>query len=216
MLDRLLASAIRVAAACARAVEWIPSKARLAVLAGFLVLLGLAVYMIWFSGSATLNLVCHHSFRSAELSVYLDGRLAYSGEISGSTKKRFGVLDKRVEGRFSKSLAVSPGDHVAQVQLKSVSDGFEQTKSCGVSIPAGKDATLLINAQHSGMSLIYDGPPVAPLKDLGGGAPSPWRSLLVTVGGSALSAVIGFMVQEFLRSRRAARALENQRSKTVP
>jgi len=215
MLDRLFNFAIGIAEACARVVQQIPSKARLALLAGFVVLIGLAVYTVFFSGSAALNVVCHHSFRAAELSVYLDGRLVYEDEITGSTKKRYGVLDKRVEGRFSKSLKVSPGDHVAQVHLKSA-DGFEQTKSCGVSLRPGNDATILINAQHSGMSLIYDGPPVAPLKDLGYTPPSPWRSLLITVGGSALSAAIGFMVQEFLRARKAARAAENQGSKSVP
>src|SRR5260370_30418234 len=77
----------RVAAICNQMVQRIPTKARLPVLAGGLVLLALAVYTSLSSGSAILNVVCRHNFRSAELSVLIDGKLSYTGQISGTEKK---------------------------------------------------------------------------------------------------------------------------------
>jgi hypothetical protein len=51
------------------------------------------------------------------------------------------------------------------------------------------------------MSLVYPGPVTAPTKNLGSAFPDSLRSILVTLLGSAVSAAIGFVVQEFLRSR---------------
>ena len=46
--------------------------------------------------------------------------------------------------------------------------------------------------------------PVMPLPSRGSAFPDSLRSILVTLPGSAVSAAIGFVVQEFLRSRKAA------------
>jgi len=66
----------RVAAICNQIVQQIPAKARLPVLAGGVVLSTLAAYTYLSSGSAILNVVCRHIFRSAELSVFIDGKLS--------------------------------------------------------------------------------------------------------------------------------------------
>jgi len=194
----------RAAPTWKRVVQWIPPKARLAVLVGFLVLIALAVYTSLTSGSSTLHLVCRHNLRTAELSVFIDSKLSYTEQISGSAKKRFGIFARRVEGTFSKSLVVPSGDHVVQVHLSSAADGFDQTKRVGINLLPGKEATVLITAQRSGMSLVYQGPRVGPAKDTGSDYYSFVRSILVTVIGSAASAGIGFIVQEFLRSRKTA------------
>src|SRR5260370_41136778 len=99
----------RVAAICNEIIQRIPPKARLPVLAGAVVLITLAAYTSLSSGPAVLNVVCRHNFRSAELSVFIDGKLSYTDQISGTEKKRFGVgiLGKQVEGTVSKSLPVS-------------------------------------------------------------------------------------------------------------
>jgi hypothetical protein len=199
-----LAAAGRAEATWKRAVQWIPPKARLAVVVGLLVLIALAVYTSLTSGSSTLHLVCRHNLRTAELSVLIDGRLSYSDQISGSAKKRFGLFARRVEGTFSKSLAVPSGEHVVEVHLRSAADGFDQTKRVGVSLLPGKGATVAIATQRSGMSLVYQGPRVGTAKDAGSDFSNSLRSILVTVVGSAASAGIGFIVQEFLRSRKTA------------
>jgi hypothetical protein len=191
-------------AACERALRWMPPKARLPVLTGSLVLTALAVYMYLSSGSAYLNLVCRHNLQSAGLSVFIDGELTYADQLSGSPMKRFGVFGKRAEKTFSKSLAVPSGEHVVQVNVKSVADGFDQTKLCRFDLPHGKEATLLIAAEKNGMSLVFQGPPRAQTEGAGSGYAETIWSILVTVIGSAASAGIGFYFQEFLRSRKAS------------
>ena len=194
----------RVAATYKLVSQWIPAKARLAVLAGSLVLFGLVVYTFLSSGSATLNLVCRHNLARADLSVFIDGKLSYEDEISGSPLKQFGVFGKRVEGTFSKSLAIASGDHTVQVHLRSTADGFDQVKQTALHLVSGKEATLLIATQRGGMSLVFQHPSTAPADDIASNYFDPLRSIFVTVIGSAISAAIGFAVQEFLRSRKAA------------
>jgi len=191
-------------AACERALWWIPSKARLPVLTGSLVLTALVVYMYWSSGSAYLNLVCRHNLQGAGLSVFIDGKLTYANQLSGSSMKRFGVFGKRADKTFSKSLAVPSGEHVVQVNVRSVADEFDQTKMHRFDLPRGKEATLLIAAEKNGMSLVFQGPPVTPTGEDGSGYRDSLWSILVTVIGSAASAGIGFYFQEFLRSRKAS------------
>ncbi len=184
--------------------QWMPLKARLAVLAGLLGLITLVVYTFWPGRSATLNLICRHNLRTAELSVSVDGKVAFSDQISGDSKRRFGILDKKTEGTYSKSLSVPTGEHVIAVNLKSPAEGFDQTKRCGVSMVPGQEATIQIATQHGGMSLSYQGPKIGTAKDSGSDYSAAIRSVLFTVMGSALSATVGYMVQEFLRSRKKA------------
>jgi hypothetical protein len=200
---RAVGVAERALAAYNRMVHWIPPKARLAVLAGSVVLTGLALYTILSSGSATLNVICRHSLRSADLAVSIDGKLSYTDQFSGSSIRRFGFVGKRVDKTFSKSLAVPSGEHVVQVHLSSTADGFDQTKVRRVSLQHGKEATLVVATQQNEMSLVFQGP----VDQMTGGGSnylgSMW-SILVTLGGSAASAGIGYVVQEFLRSKKAA------------
>jgi hypothetical protein len=200
---RALGLAGRTTATCNRVVKLIPPKARLAVLTGSLVLVGLAVYTSLSGGSATLNLICRHDLRSADISVSIDSKPTYTDHISTSPRKLFGIFGKRGV-TFSKSLAVPSGEHVVQVHLSSATDGFDQTKQRELNLLSGNEATLLIAAQRGGMSLVYQGPVIAPTKNLGSVYSDSLRSILVTLLGSAVSAAIGFGVQEFLRSKKAA------------
>jgi hypothetical protein len=192
-----------IMAICNRVVQLIPPKARIAVLTGSLVLVGLAVYTSLSGGSATLNLICRHDLRSTDVSVAIDGRTTYTDHISASPKRLFAIVGKRGE-TFSKSLTVPSGEHVVQVHLSSATDGFDQTKQQELNLLPGSEATLLIDAQRNGMSVAYQRPIAAPTKNLGSTYPDSLRSIALTLIGSAVSAVIGFVVQEFLRSRKAA------------
>jgi len=186
-----------------RVVQLIPPKARLAALTGSLVLLGLAVYTGLSGGSATLNLICRHDLHSADISVSIDGRTTYTDHISESPKKLFTILAMRGE-TFSKSLTVPSGQHVVQVHLSSTTDGFDQTKQRELNLLPGNEATLLVAAARNGMTLEYRGSVTAPIKNVGPAYSDSLRSMLITLIGSAASAVIGFVVQEFLRSKKAA------------
>src|SRR5260370_17251152 len=109
-----------------RVVQLIPPKARLAVLTGLLVLVGLAVYTSVFGGSATLNLICRHDLRSADISVSIAGRTTYTDHISSSPKKLFAILGKRVE-TFSKTLTVLLRDNIGQLHFSSPTKRFTTT-----------------------------------------------------------------------------------------
>ena len=154
--------------------------------------------------SGKLNLICRHPFRSADLVVVVDGKTTLTQQITGTSKKRFGFIDKRVEGSFSKALVLPSGEHVVQVRLTSAADGYNQSKRVGSHLTPQGETTLAIGAQRSSLSTIYQGPPVSPVEESCGGYTSYARSILVTVFGSAVSAFIGFMVQEFLKSRKEA------------
>ena len=187
-----------------RVVRLIPPKGRAALLTGSIVLISLAVYTS-LTGSATLNLICRHAFRSADISVSIDGKTIYADHISASPKRFYEILGKRSE-TFSKSLTVPSGNRVVEVHLSSATDGFDQTRQCELSVPPGKEATLLVEAQQSGMSLVNKGSATVPARNLESGYSDSLRSVLVTLLGSGVSAAIGFFVQEFLRSKKTAQA----------
>jgi hypothetical protein len=187
-----------------RVVRLIPPKARAALLTGSIVLISLAVYTS-LTGSATLNLICRHALRSADISVSIDGKTVYSDHISASPKRFYEILGKRSE-TFSKSLTIPSGNRVVEVHLNSTTDGFDQTRQCELSVPSGKETTLLVEAQQSGMSLVNKGSATAPARNLESAYSDLLRSVLVTLLGSGVSAAIGFFVQEFLRSKKTGQA----------
>jgi len=189
-----------------RVVRLIPPKGRAALLTGSIVLISLVVYTS-LTGSATLNLICRHTLRSADISVSIDGKTIYSDHISASPKKFYEILGKRSE-TFSKSLTVPSGNRVVEVHLTSATDGFDQTRQCELSVPPGKESTLLIEAQQSGLSLVNKGSATAPARNSGSAYSDSLRSVLVTLLGSGVSAAIGFFVQEFLRSKKTAQAAQ--------
>jgi len=204
----------RVAETFRRVLQWLPPKARLAVFSGLLVLVPLAVYSYLSNGRGDLNLVCRHNLQSAQLTVSVDGKVVLSDQSSGTVKKRFGFLDKKVEGTLSKALSIPLGKHTVRVSLKAPSEQFDQTRQIAVNLVSGRESTVTITTQRGDLSLAYDGPPVfSNTASTTEGSSAIW-SILMTVMGAVGSAAIGFMVQEFLRSRKAA-FLQNKSSKVV-
>jgi len=208
-----LAHGVNLASIFRRGIEWIPPRARLAVCLGATVLVGLAIYSYLAGDSGTLNVTFHHNLQMADLSVSIDGRPTFSDQVPGTVKKRFGILDKKVEGTLSRTLAVPLGTHVVQVRVRSSSERFDQTRQISVNLASGKESTVAITAQRDDLSLSYRGRPVAAVKEETQ-IPGPLRSILVTVMGSVVSASIGFLVQEFLKGRKAA-IVDNRNSKTA-
>ena len=186
-----------------RVVRLIPPKGRAALLTGLIVLIGLAVYTS-LTGSATLNLICRHALRSADISVSIDGKMIYADHISASPKKFYEILGKRSE-TFSKSLTVPSGNRVVEVHLSSATDGFDQTRQCELSVPPGKEATLLIEAQQSGMSLVNKGSATAPARNLESPYSDSLRSVLITLLGSGVSRPLVFSCRNFCGLRKQLR-----------
>ena len=65
----------------------------------FLAAILMALHTALSGKDASLHLTVQHSFRSANLSLWIDGDLAYSGALKGSIKKKFGLIPSSVQGK---------------------------------------------------------------------------------------------------------------------
>ncbi len=93
----------------------------------------MAAYTAFAGRDASLRLKVQHSLRSAQLSVWVDGDLAYSGKLTGSARKKFGLIPDSMQGSLSETLPVSSGTH--QVRVRVASDDGTRTPSAA-SLPA--------------------------------------------------------------------------------
>ena len=184
----------------------IPLKARVATLSGAMILIALLCYTSLSAGSATLNLVCRCGLRSANIEVSVDGKsiyadhLAAASHVSSDPKKLFGLLGKSGE-TLSKSLAVPAGDHTVHVHLSSPTDRFDETMQREVKLTPGSEGALVVTAERGGMSVVFR-PSSTTQAESGSSYSGLIRSMLVMVFGSVVSAAIGFVVTEFLRSKK--------------
>ncbi len=159
------------------------------------------------SGSARLNLVCQHSFRRAEISVRIDDDTVYTGTLSGTVRKRFGFLESGIQGSFSKTLAVPAGRHAVQVTVKPVGEPFELSQTASTDFAENSVRTLSVSARNGAVQLAWEDAGADSDASPAGGYRKYTGSTLMTIWGSAMSAVVGFFIQEFLRSRLRARSL---------
>src|ERR1700687_437878 len=51
-----------------------------------------ALHTAFSAKNASLHLTVQHGFRSADISLWVDGDLAYSAKLSGFVKKKFGLI----------------------------------------------------------------------------------------------------------------------------
>lgn len=188
---------------------------------------------------AHLNLDVRHNFRNVELFVTVDGKTALETRLAGSGK-RFGVIGKRAERGFTRTLDVTPGTHVVRVRLRSAADKFDQTRVERFDLDSAAVASLRISADKSGLSVAADRPalpvplpaavahvaPPGPATVMAQGELTKaayaaqaaqsareasaiaelyqsLRSILIAVAGFIASAATGFLVESFLRTRRA-------------
>ena len=97
----------------------VPVKARV-VLGLFLVAaLLMAVHTALTAKDASLHLKLQHGFHNAQVLVWVDGDLAYSGKVTGSPKKRFGLIPTdSVQGSLSQIIPVRSGQHEVRVRIE--------------------------------------------------------------------------------------------------
>jgi hypothetical protein len=170
-----------------------------------------AVYAAVPAEQAHLQIICQHSFRSAQLSILVDGSVAYSNNVNVASKKRLGILPKGQSGPeiFSKVIDVPTGKHVVQVRISAPGEGFDQVRSAAADFTSDHESILQINAtRRNALAVNFDGATTSAAATNASSAPDSHPlprngiTIVFSILGTMLSASISFLVQEFWRSHK--------------
>jgi hypothetical protein len=167
---------------------------------GFVAVTAAAVFIIAFLphlvASASLKVQMQHSFRSAQVSVWVDGDLACSEHLTGSQRRRFGLLPAGIGGNFSRLLQVSTGRHTVKVRVTS-DEGYDNTGSITGDFPADSEISLQVRPRSSGdLDMNWQGMSTMPADSGPAWYVKYAGSLLMTAVGSLVSALMAYIVRE--------------------
>jgi hypothetical protein len=160
---------------------------------------------------AHLQIICQHSFRSAQLSVLVDGSAVYTSNVNVAPKKRLGILPKGQSGPevFSKLIDVPTGRHVVQVHINASDEGFDQARSAAADFAPDRESILQINAtRRNTLAVNFDGATTSAVATTASSAPDSHPlprngiTIVFSILGTMLSASVSFLVQEFWRSHK--------------
>ena len=166
----------------------------------------MAVHTALTAKDARLHLKLQHGFHDAQVSLWMDGDLAFSGKITGSTKKKFGLIPTdSVQGSLSQIIPVGSGQHNVRVRIEP-DDAAMQEDSISGDFGHNSERILFVSARRSSLSLSWQGTDGAPLETSSSLA---WfsryaGSLFLTVAGSIISAVAGYAIRELPARLRSA------------
>ncbi len=176
----------------------IPVKARFIFGLFLLAAVFLAIHTALTAKDASLHLKLQHSFRSAQVSVWVDGDLAYAGKVTGSIRKKFGLIPTdSVQGNLSQIVPVRAGQHNIRLRIEP-DDAAMQEDSISGGFSDHSERDLAVSARRSGMSLSWQGTGSAPVET---SVNFDWilpyaGSLLLTITGSIMSALAGYAIKE--------------------
>jgi hypothetical protein len=175
----------------------VPPKARVVLVLFLVAALLMALHTTLTVKDASLHLKLQHGFHNAQVSVWVDGDLAYSGKVTGSTKKRFGLIPTdSVQGSLSEIIAVRSGPHKVRVRIEP-DDATMQEDGIRGDFAHNSERDLLVSARQSGLSLSWLRTSIAPGES---SSSFGWfsryaGSLLLTIGGSIMSALTGYAIK---------------------
>jgi hypothetical protein len=180
-----------------------PRWTRIGAITILLVFALAAVYAFSPTETARLQIICQHNFRSAQLSVLVDGAQVYGGGLN--TKKRLGILPKGGLGveTFSKVISVPTGRHVVQVRINAPGEGFDQARTADFT--PERESIISINAtRRNALAVSLEGASVVSASTVSEphAIPKSGITILFSILGTMLSASISFLVQEFWRSHK--------------
>jgi hypothetical protein len=202
-----------------RGISRIPGKA-LMVLGLFLLASALmALHTAITREDCSLRLKVQHGFLSAQLSVWLDDGLVYSGRLIGSRKpirsKKKVKLVEPAEGSLSETFAVPAGAHEVRVRV-AAEDGSAQENSIRGDFASHSQRTLSVVARGNDVSLNWDSEGQGKASPPSPGAepvqvPEGWLqryagSLLISIIGSIVSAFTGYAIRELPKKITSAQA----------
>jgi hypothetical protein len=179
-------------------VAGVPAKAWVVFGLFLVAALLMAIHTALTAKDASLHLKLQHGFRDAQVSIWVDGDLAFSGKVTGSTKKKFGLIPTdAVQGSLSQIIPLRSGQHNVRLRIEP-DDSAAQEDTISGDFGHNAERDLLVSARHSSLSLSWQGNGSAPLE-----APSVFAwfsryagSLFLTIAGSIMSALAGFAIRE--------------------
>ena len=156
----------------------------------------MALHTAFSAKTATLHLKVQHGLRSVQMSVWVDGDLAYSGQIMGTLHKRLGLIPDSVQRTWSQRVPVSPGKHLVRVRMASDDGSVQENAISGEFVRKG-ERDLAVSERHSFLLLswqisssgVADGS-----SDFGLGHYA--STLLLAIAGSIVSALTGYVIKE--------------------
>jgi hypothetical protein len=157
----------------------------------------MAIHATLVARDASLHLKVQHGLRSAQLSAWVDGDLVYSGKLVGTMKRKFGIIPD-LQGSLSETLPVPSGTHEVRIRVAS-DDGSVQESTITGEFARNSQRTLAVNARRTDVLLSWQGAN-ASLTDSSVSA-TGWfsrytGSLMMTVAGSIVSALAGYIIRE--------------------
>ncbi len=164
------------------------------------VLIGIGLFVTFTGNAARLHLICQHNVRSGELNVWADDQLVYSGKLSGSSKKKFGIFGGKTQGSFAQTVKVPDGHHNLRVRI--FGEGYDQSRTIPIDFSADTEATVSINALTRNLQVNWRDTRFA-----ASAANTPWyakyaKALFFTIFGSIISALMGMVVRDVIEKLR--------------
>ena len=176
----------------------VPVKVRILLGLFLIAALFIAIHTAITAKNASLHLRLQHDFRNAQVSVWVDDDLAYSGKVTGSPKKRFGLIPTdSAQGNLSQIIPVRSGQHNIRLRIEP-DDAAMQEDSISGNFSNHTERDLAVSARHSGLSISWQGAGTALVED---SANFGWLSqyagsLFLTITGSIISALAGYAIKE--------------------
>jgi hypothetical protein len=178
------------------------------VIAGLFLIAALFYGLHNVSKDSILRLKVQHNFRSAQLTVWVDGSTTYSSRLTGYTKKRFGLIPDSIQGSLSDSVAINSGKHELRVRV-AADDGSVEEDTISGEFASNSQRTLAVSAHRGEVTLNWQGAGAA-ADPADSGSTQLGRyagTLLLTAAGSIVSALTGYAIKElpnYLRTRQAS------------
>lgn len=100
---------------------------------------------------STLDVRIEHRFSSADLSLWIDDKLAYDHPLRGQVKKHWNPF--RTDVRETETVRLTAGKHRILVRVRSTPDNYEQSASILGSFAKDHPAILKINFERQGNAM---------------------------------------------------------------
>jgi hypothetical protein len=140
-----------------QSIQQVPLKARILLGMFLLAAVLMAIHTALTAKDASLHLKLQHGFRSAQVSLWVDDDLAFSGRITGSTKKKFLLIPTDTQqGSLSQIVAVRSGEHKIRVRVQP-DDAAAQEDTIRGDFASNAERALSVSARHSGLSMSWQG-----------------------------------------------------------